>query len=85
MSFSVTTFSGSAVPFRGAKFSGSTVYFHGAAFSGGTVYFHGATFSDGTVYFDDATGAVPQGLLTAVGTPPHAGVTLPAAWLLSAP
>ncbi|MFI6138864.1 pentapeptide repeat-containing protein [Streptomyces griseus] len=85
VAFHGAEFSGSSVEFSSAEFSGGTVDFRGATFSGGTVYFRGATFSDGTVHFDDATGAVPQGLLTAVGTPPHAGVTLPAAWLLSAP
>ncbi|MFE7371362.1 pentapeptide repeat-containing protein [Streptomyces anulatus] len=96
VSFNGATFSGSTVYLSRAEFSGSTVYFDGATFSDGTVSFSGAefsgstvlfgnaTFSDGTVSFDGATGAVPQGLLSAVGTPPPAGVTLPSAWLLSA-
>ncbi|MCY1649317.1 pentapeptide repeat-containing protein [Streptomyces sp. NPDC048212] len=97
VSFGVAEFSGSAVHFDDATFSGSDVSFGGAEFSGGLVYFRGATFSDGAVSFDDATfsgsdvlfdnstNPAPQGLRAAVGTPPHAGVTLPSAWLLPAP
>lgn len=71
--------------FRHATFSGGRVSFHGATFSGGEVSFYGATFSGGAVNFDGTSSPVPQGLLTAVGTPPSAGVTLPSAWLLPAP
>ncbi|MET8661374.1 pentapeptide repeat-containing protein [Streptomyces griseus] len=95
--FSGAMFSGGDVYFDHATFSGGDVYFDHATFSGGAAYFDHATFSDSTVSFREATfsgsamsfggatGAVPQGLLAAVGTPPPAGVTLPAAWLLSAP
>ncbi|MGC5533676.1 pentapeptide repeat-containing protein [Streptomyces sp. SR-10] len=79
------TFSGGTVSFRHATFSGGTVSFGTAMFSGSTVSFRSATFSSGDVSFDGATGPAPQGLLAAVGTPPPSGVTLPSAWLLSAP
>ncbi|MFJ5050458.1 pentapeptide repeat-containing protein [Streptomyces sp. NPDC088719] len=91
--FSGTTFSDGTVSFSGTTFSGCTVPFSGAEFSGGYVYFGNALSADGTmsmfsggdVSFDGAIGLVPQGLLAAVGTPPPSGVTLPSAWLLSAP
>ncbi|MGW5925969.1 pentapeptide repeat-containing protein [Streptomyces anulatus] len=83
--FRSATFSGGDVSFNIATFSDGDVSFAGATFSGGDVSFNNATFSDGTVSFDDATGSAPQGLPAAVGTPPPWGVTLPSAWLLSAP
>ncbi|MFH9653942.1 pentapeptide repeat-containing protein [Streptomyces anulatus] len=97
VSFRSATFSGGGVYFQGATFSGDGVYFHGATFSGGTVSFrsatfsgsdvsfHGATFSGGDLSFDRTIGSAPQGLLAAVGAPPPSGITLPSAWLLSAP
>ncbi|MGW1437578.1 pentapeptide repeat-containing protein [Streptomyces griseus] len=83
--FSVATFSGGTVSFDDATFSGGEVSFRVATFSGARVPFREATFSGSAMSFDGATGAVPLGLLAAMGTPPPAGVTLPAAWLLSAP
>ncbi|MFH9241893.1 pentapeptide repeat-containing protein [Streptomyces anulatus] len=85
VSFQGSTFSGGEVSFVRAEFSGSDVSFYFATFSGGVVSFQVSTFSGSTVSFDRATGPAPQGLLAAVGTPPRAGVTLPSAWLLSAP
>ncbi|MGW6290796.1 pentapeptide repeat-containing protein [Streptomyces sp. NPDC055107] len=85
VSFRDAIFSGSTVYFDDAIFSGSTVYFDSATVSGGTVSFRSARIPGGDVSFDGAIGPVPQGLLAAVGTPPPAGVTLPSAWLLSAP
>ncbi|MFI1531435.1 pentapeptide repeat-containing protein [Streptomyces griseus] len=85
VSFSVATFSGGTVSFDDATFSGGEVSFRVATFSGGRVPFREATFSGSAMSFHGATGAVPLGLLAAMGTPPPAGVTLPAAWLLSAP
>ncbi|MFC8627779.1 pentapeptide repeat-containing protein [Streptomyces anulatus] len=85
VSFRSAMFSGGTVYFRNATFSGGTVYFRSATFSGGTASFRSATFSGGDVSFDGAIGSAPQGLLAAVGTPPPSGVTLPSAWLLSAP
>ncbi|WP_461712868.1 pentapeptide repeat-containing protein [Streptomyces sp. DSM 41029] len=85
VSFGGAEFSSGAVSFGGATFSSGAVYFGGAEFSGDAVHFGGATFSGGAAYFDGATSPVPQGLLAAVGTPPAAGVTLPAAWLLPSP
>lgn len=88
---------GGVVSFGGARFSGGTVYFSGATFSGGTAAFNAATFSGGTVTFDNATfsgsevlfggatGPAPDGLLTAVGTPPPTTVSLPPDWLASSP
>lgn len=61
-----------------------TMNFLGAVFSG-TVDFSSATFSGGTVAFNHATGPAPGGLLTAVGTPVPATVSLPSAWLPSPP
>ncbi|MEU8672907.1 pentapeptide repeat-containing protein [Streptomyces anulatus] len=84
-SFRGATFSGGDVSFDNARLSGGDVYFVRATFSGGDVSFDNARLSAGTVSFDSATGSVPQGLLAAVGTPPPAGVTLPSAWILSAP
>ncbi|AUA17220.1 hypothetical protein CFP59_09413 [Streptomyces malaysiensis subsp. malaysiensis] len=97
VSFEGTSFSGGTVSFVGATFSGSYVSFDRASLSGGTVLFGGATFSDGavafgdaafsgsTVDFDRATGPAPDGLLSAVGTPPPITVSLPAGWLTSSP
>ncbi|MFF8083111.1 pentapeptide repeat-containing protein [Streptomyces griseus] len=85
VSFRSATFSSGTVYFRNATFSGGTVSFRGATFSGGTVSFRSATFSSGDLSFDGAIGSAPQGLLAAVGTPPPSGVTLPSAWLPSAP
>ncbi len=85
MYFDGATFSGGTVSFRHATFSGCGMHFDSATFSDGTVYFGSTTFSSGDMSFDGATGPAPQGLLTAVGTPPPSGVTLPSAWLLSAP
>ncbi|MFF8457666.1 pentapeptide repeat-containing protein [Streptomyces albidoflavus] len=84
VSFDDAEFPCSAVNFGDATFSGGAVSFRGATFSGGVVLFDNATFSGGAVSFDNVTSPVPQGLLTAVGTPPAAGVTLPSAWLLPA-
>ncbi|OEJ21765.1 hypothetical protein AR457_40725 [Streptomyces agglomeratus] len=81
VSFNVARFSGSEVSFNSARFSGSEVPFSGATFSGGMVSFDAATFSDSKVHFDHATGSAPSGLLTAVGTPVPATVTLPHDWL----
>ncbi|CAM5625292.1 hypothetical protein SBADM41S_01545 [Streptomyces badius] len=83
--FDGATFSGGTVSFRHATFSGCGMHFDSATFSDGAVYFGSTTFSSGDMSFDGATGPAPQGLLTAVGTPPPSGVTLPSAWLLSAP
>ncbi|MFJ8709184.1 pentapeptide repeat-containing protein [Streptomyces anulatus] len=83
--FGYATFSAGDVYFGGATFSGGDVRFGGATFSSGDVRFGGATFSSGNVSFDSATGPAPQELLAAVGAPPPSGVTLPSAWLLSAP
>ncbi|KIF72798.1 hypothetical protein QR77_41770 [Streptomyces sp. 150FB] len=83
--FSGATFSGGTVDFSGATFSGGTVDFSGARFSGGTVDFSGATFSGGTVNFGEAIGLIPDGLLTAVGTPVPATVVLASAWLPPVP
>ncbi|MEU4032373.1 pentapeptide repeat-containing protein [Streptomyces anulatus] len=83
--FGYATFSGSDVHFGGATFSGSDVSFDSATFSGSDVSFDSATFSGSDVSFDSTTGPAPQGLLAAVGTPPPSGVTLPSAWILSAP
>nr|WSU79085.1 pentapeptide repeat-containing protein [Streptomyces anulatus] len=85
VSFGSATFSGGTVSFDRATFSGGDVSFDTARLSGGDMDFDSATFSAGTVSFERATGSVPQGLLAAVGTPPPAGVTLPSAWILSAP
>ncbi|MEU4029175.1 pentapeptide repeat-containing protein [Streptomyces anulatus] len=85
VSFNYATFSGGTVSFNYAEFSGGTVSFRYAVFSGSTVTFDGAEFSGSTVTFDGATSPIPQGLLAAVGTPPPSGITLPSAWLLSAP
>ncbi|MDF9801486.1 pentapeptide repeat-containing protein [Streptomyces anulatus] len=85
MDFAGAMFSGGTTSFAGATFSSGDVYFNNATFSGGDVSFDNATFSAGTVSFDDATGSAPQGPPAAVGTPPPWGVTLPSAWLLSAP
>ncbi|WP_331736193.1 pentapeptide repeat-containing protein (plasmid) [Streptomyces anulatus] len=83
--FRSAMFSGGDVSFADATFSGGDVSFNNATFSDGDVSFADATFSAGTVSFDDATGSAPQGLPAAVGTHPPSGITLPSAWLLSAP
>ncbi|MDV5142878.1 pentapeptide repeat-containing protein [Streptomyces sp. SBC-4] len=85
VNFGGTTFSDRSVFFSGATFSGSRVSFSSATFSGGSVDFSGAMFSGGTVDFNDATGPAPSGLLSVVGTPPSAVVSLLAAWLPSNP
>ncbi|CAI4198543.1 pentapeptide repeat-containing protein (plasmid) [Streptomyces albidoflavus] len=85
VSFEIVEFSDGVVYFGDATFSGGAVNFGDATFSGCDVDFIGATFSGGDVNFDGTSSPVPQGLLTAVGTPPSAGVTLPSAWLLPAP
>ncbi|WP_409235758.1 pentapeptide repeat-containing protein [Streptomyces sp. PA5.6] len=74
-------FSGGTVNFRGAIFSSGLVNFRDAVFSSGAVYFSGAVFSGGTVHFIAATGPVPNGLITAVGTPIPPTVVLAAVWL----
>ncbi|MFI7320375.1 pentapeptide repeat-containing protein [Streptomyces venezuelae] len=74
-------FSGGTVNFRGAVFSEGMVNFRDAVFSSGAVYFSGAMFSGGTVHFIAATGPVPNGLITAVGTPAPPTVVLAAVWL----
>ncbi|WP_371749973.1 pentapeptide repeat-containing protein [Streptomyces sp. NBC_01283] len=79
--FSDAMFSGGAVYFRGTVFTGGTVNFRDVVLSGTAVNFRGAMFSGGAVNFLGATGPVPQGLLTAVGTPAPATVVLASAWL----
>ncbi|MDQ1033616.1 uncharacterized protein YjbI with pentapeptide repeats [Streptomyces sp. V3I8] len=74
-------FPGGAVYFRGAVFSSGTVHFRDAVFSGGTVNFRGAVFSGSTVHFRGVTGPAPEGLLSAVGVPVPATVSLAVAWL----
>lgn len=68
-----------------AEFSGGTVNFDSAIFGRSTVFFSGALFSGGTVSFDQATGLLPDGLLSAIGTPMPATITLPPDWLPANP
>ncbi|WP_331725359.1 pentapeptide repeat-containing protein [Streptomyces zaomyceticus] len=77
VSFKDATFSGGEVPFDHAVFRGGNVFFNEARISAGVVEFRRATFSGGGVYFHDATGAVPDGLLTA---PPPEGVIVSSQW-----
>ncbi|MYT03105.1 pentapeptide repeat-containing protein [Streptomyces sp. SID5470] len=80
VSFSDATFSDGLVHFARSKFSGGVVSFDRATFSGGDVSFSDAVFSGGAVSFRHVTGLAPSGLLTAVGTPAPATVTLPSYW-----
>jgi uncharacterized protein YjbI with pentapeptide repeats len=79
--FRDAVFSDGAVYFRGSVFSAGTVHFRDAVFSGGTVNFRGSVFSGSTVHFRGTVGPAPEGLLSAVGIPVPATVTLAAAWL----
>ncbi|MFH8939476.1 pentapeptide repeat-containing protein [Streptomyces griseosporeus] len=83
--FNGATFARGIVSFSGATFARGSVHFGDATFAGGSVHFNGATFAGGTLRFEATTGPVPEGLLSAVGTPVPSEVGLRADWLPSGP